>query len=154
MDDRRPGHVALRIGRISESGRIYLITTTTYRRQKLFTDFNLACATAAEFANPRLLGQSKLLAWVLMPDHGHWLVDLGRGDFLPALMARLKSQSSRAANQYRAIGAPVWARAYHDRALRQEDCLITMARYIVANPLRAGIVTNIGDYPFWDAIWL
>ena len=23
-----------------------------------------------------------------------------------------------------------------------------------ANPLRAGLVTRIGDYPHWDAIWL
>ena len=29
-----------------------------------------------------------------------------------------------------------------------------VARYIVANPLRAGLVEKIGDYPFWDAVWL
>jgi len=29
-----------------------------------------------------------------------------------------------------------------------------MARYIVANPLRAGLVERIGDYPLWDATWL
>ncbi|MGB4488330.1 MAG: transposase, partial [Pseudomonas veronii] len=25
---------------------------------------------------------------------------------------------------------------------------------IVANPLRAGLVEHIGQYPLWDAIWL
>ena len=30
----------------------------------------------------------------------------------------------------------------------------TMARYIIANPLRAGLVEHIGQYPLWDAIWL
>jgi hypothetical protein len=29
-----------------------------------------------------------------------------------------------------------------------------MARYIIANPLRAGLVDRIGDYPLWDAMWL
>ncbi|MBB5859537.1 hypothetical protein GGR69_001194 [Xanthomonas arboricola] len=29
-----------------------------------------------------------------------------------------------------------------------------MARYLIANPLRAGLVARVGDYPFWDAIWL
>jgi hypothetical protein len=29
-----------------------------------------------------------------------------------------------------------------------------MARYVVANPLRAGLVKRLGDYPLWDAIWL
>jgi len=29
-----------------------------------------------------------------------------------------------------------------------------IARYIVANPLRAGLVSRVGDYPLWDACWL
>ena len=29
-----------------------------------------------------------------------------------------------------------------------------VARYIVANPLRAGLVERVGDYPYWDAVWL
>jgi hypothetical protein len=32
--------------------------------------------------------------------------------------------------------------------------LLAMARYIVANPLRAGIAHSLADYPHWDAIWL
>ena len=38
-------------------------------------------------------------------------------------------------------------------SLAEPDELAT-ARYVVANPLRAGLVTSIGDYPFWDAAWL
>ncbi|MFV3290267.1 transposase, partial [Pseudomonas sp. NY11955] len=29
-----------------------------------------------------------------------------------------------------------------------------VARYIVANPIRAGLVSRVGDYPHWDAVWL
>jgi hypothetical protein len=29
-----------------------------------------------------------------------------------------------------------------------------IARYIVGNPLQAGLVDRIGDYPHWDAVWL
>jgi hypothetical protein len=28
------------------------------------------------------------------------------------------------------------------------------ARYLVANPLRPGLVERIGDYPYWNAVWL
>ncbi|MBB4653636.1 hypothetical protein GGR73_000135 [Xanthomonas sp. F14] len=28
----------------------------------------------------------------------------------------------------------------------------TVARYLIANPLRAELVERVGDYPFWDAI--
>ena len=42
----------------------------------------------------------------------------------------------------------------YDRAARKHDDIRRIARYIVANPLRAGLVQNIGDYPHWDCIWM
>jgi putative transposase len=38
--------------------------------------------------------------------------------------------------------------------LRHEDDLAKLPRYIVANPLRAGLVERVGDYSHWDAVWL
>ena len=35
-----------------------------------------------------------------------------------------------------------------------DEDLKKTARYIVANPLRAGLVKRLGDYPHWDALWL
>ncbi|MFV3292807.1 transposase, partial [Pseudomonas sp. NY11955] len=29
-----------------------------------------------------------------------------------------------------------------------------VARYIIANPIRAGLVSRVGDYSHWDAVWL
>jgi hypothetical protein len=49
---------------------------------------------------------------------------------------------------------PLWQTGYHDRAIRDGEDLLPFARYIVANPLRAGLVEKIGDYPLWDASWL
>ncbi len=50
--------------------------------------------------------------------------------------------------------SPVWQKAFQDRALRKDDDIKVAARYIVANPLRAGLVDRIGDYPYWNAVWL
>jgi hypothetical protein len=38
--------------------------------------------------------------------------------------------------------------------LRREEDVLSVARYIVVNPLRAGLVARVGDYPLWDAVWL
>jgi len=38
--------------------------------------------------------------------------------------------------------------------LRLDEKIIEVARYIVANPLRAGLVNCLGDYSHWDAVWL
>lgn len=88
-----------------------------------------------------------------MPDHVHWLVQLPEGLTLGSLMRRLKGRSALALNDGTS-GGRVWAPAYHDRALRREDDVRAAARYLVANPVRAGIVGRVGDYPLWDAVWL
>ncbi|MNN75503.1 hypothetical protein D3C81_1918110 [compost metagenome] len=48
----------------------------------------------------------------------------------------------------------VWQSGYHDHALRRDEDLKAAARYLVANPLRAGLVKSVRDYPFWNAVWL
>ena len=50
--------------------------------------------------------------------------------------------------------AKVWQKGFHDHAIRRDEDIKAVARYIIANPLRAGMVDRIGDYPFWDAVWL
>ncbi len=83
-----------------------------------------------------------------MPDHWHGLVELGERDNLSIVMNRLKAFTSRSMN------GPVWDRGFHDRALRRDENVIAVARYIVANPLRAGLVQNVMDYPYWHCVWL
>ena len=83
----------------------------------------------------------------------HWLVAL-RDTPLDALMRRFKSNSARSINRHLNRQGALWQQGYHDRALRHDDDLLATARYIVANPLRAGLVKRIGDYPLWDAVWL
>ncbi|MFO1430843.1 MAG: transposase [Candidatus Competibacteraceae bacterium] len=93
------------------------------------------------------------LAWVIMPDHLHWLIQL-RNMPLQQLMQGVKSRSAIAINRRLGTDGQVWQKGYYDHALRKEEDIKALARYIVANPLRAGLVTKIGDYPLWDAVWL
>ena len=95
-----------------------------------------------------------MLAWVLMPDHAHWLIQLGANDALKDSIARLKSASARSVNYVLGRKGTLWARAYYDHALRPDEDLKTVARYIIGNPVRDGLVAQIGDYPFWDAVWV
>lgn len=152
-DPTSRGHRALRRGRHSLAGHCYLLTTATYQRQRLFDDPRLAATACGAFTNAAP-ADATLLAWVLMPDHVHWLLQLGHHTPLARAVACLKAASTRAVNTQRAVQAPVWARAYHDHAVRHDADLRAVARYVIANPLRAGLVQHLGAYPFWDAIWL
>ncbi len=146
------GH-ALRKGRVSEAGRIYLVTTVVRDRRPVFADWQLGRVLANVMRQAELQRRVESLAWVVMPDHLHWLFRLNDGA-LDALLRDVKSQSGRRINQVAALPSPLWQQGYHDRAVRHDDDLRAMARYIVANPLRAGLVTRVGDYSLWDAVWL
>ena len=89
-----------------------------------------------------------------MPDHLHLLVRLGALGNLSSLIGRIKARSTKAVQRAKSLPSPVWAKGYHDRALRRDDDLKEVARYIVDNPVRARLVRRCGDYPFWDAVWL
>jgi REP element-mobilizing transposase RayT len=150
----KPGHHALRRGRVSLPHQVYLVTTPTWQRQPVFLDFQAACVAARCFEDSGLLGDARMLAWVLMPDHVHWLVQVGAQDSLSTVVNRLKSASGRQVNRLLGKQGPLWQKAFHDHALRAEEEVRTMARSMVANPLRAGLVQRMGDYPFWNAMWV
>ncbi|WP_201018893.1 REP-associated tyrosine transposase [Pseudomonas cichorii] len=143
----------LRKGRYSETGRIYLLTSVVHERRQIFDDWRAGRLLVDEFRKAQQEGRAHSLAWVVMPDHFHWLVELQSGS-LGLLMRRVKSGSSRAVMAAVGADSQVWQKGYHDRAVRREEDLRSIARYIVANPLRAGLVNRVGDYPLWDAVWL
>ena len=106
-----------------------------------------------QFKRAQEQGLATSLAWVVMPDHFHWLISLEKGA-LDNLMCRAKSLSTRAINQSTGQTGRRWQQGYHDHALRRDEDIKQMARYVIANPLRAGLVQRVGDYPLWDAIWV
>jgi putative transposase len=143
----KPHSKDLRCGRWSEIGRPYHITTATLDRQHVFSDLHPARVLIQALKASDNQGRTETLAFVVMPDHLHWLFILKVGRLQDAVGA-VKSVTAHRLHR------PIWQDAYHDHALRQEEDLRDIARYIVRNPLRAGLVKSLGDYPHWDAKWL
>ena len=151
----RPEGYALRKGRFSQINCIYLITTVTHNRLPIFKQLPSARLLVSVLRNSDHENLTRTLAWVIMPDHLHWLFELRSNLKLSQVMRRVKGRSARQINQQKKqVGQKLWQAGFHDRAIRKEDELLGTARYVVANPLRAGLVTKIGDYPHWDSVWL
>jgi REP element-mobilizing transposase RayT len=106
----------------------------------------LSSGTCADGANP--------ICWVLMPDHFHALVQLGDATSLARWVQRLKALATMECHRVEGATARVWSRAFHDHALRQEEDVLGTARYVLNNPVRAGLVDDLMRYPYWDANWL
>ena len=140
----------LRLGRWSSEGQIYFLTITTKDRIHLFERFWSARVVIGVLARQRC----RTWAYVLMPDHLHWLIQLGDRPSLSDLVRDFKSESARRLNQHLGGSGTVWQRGFHDRAVRAHEDLPTVARYLVRNPIRAGLVAKAGDYSHWDAAWI
>ena len=138
----------LRRGRFSEAGRVYLLTLVCADRIAEFGPFSAARTVVRVMHQPAVAAVAETLAFVVMPDHVHWLILLRDDAALGEVVRRFKARVTLA------LGQRVWQRGFHDHALRRDEELASVARYIVANPVRAGLVRHAGDYSHWDAAWL
>lgn len=141
------GH-ALRKGRRSIDGQLYLVTIVTRDRAPIFKHLIAARCAVHCLYDDDVTGQARTLAHVIMPDHVHWMLQLGEAGDLSAVVRLYKAKVSAG------LSRRVWQRGFHDRAIRRGEDVVSASRYMVANPLRAGLVAEIGDYPHWDAVWL
>jgi REP element-mobilizing transposase RayT len=141
-------------GRISLAYNAYFVTTVTHNRIPYFNDFYCARLLVTEMRKLHEKNQIESMAWVIMPDHLHWLFQLQESQSLSQIVQLLKGRSAHKINHYLQRQGSIWDRAFHDHALRKDEDIKNIARYIVANPLRAKLVKTLNDYPMWDAAWL
>ncbi|HEC19303.1 MAG TPA: transposase [Gammaproteobacteria bacterium] len=148
MTEAQKGSRHLRQGRHSQTGQIYLLTTCTHNRQKLFTLKPIARLVINSLHWLEQQGRMGLLAAVVMPDHLHFVAQLHTGT-LNQLMQSLKGYTGREINQLLGKNGPIWQRQYHDHALRTDEDLNQVILYCLQNPQRAGLVDDFHYYPHW-----
>jgi hypothetical protein len=69
--------------------------------------------------------------------------------YLPRFIAKWKQKSGFAYRE--STGIALWQGGYFDHVLRDEENRDALVRYIIANPIRAGLVLDVRDYPFWGS---
>jgi len=141
-------------GRRSITGQVYLITACTKNREPLFTNFNLARIVVNHMMKAQQRGDLIFISWVIMPDHFHFLISLEGDSNLSDVIGYIKGTTSHQICKGLNRQGGIWQAGFHDHAIHNEENVIDAARYIVANPLRAGIVKSLKQYPHWDSIYL
>jgi len=97
---------------------------------------------------------ASVFAYCFMPDHLHLLVAVPAGSDLVQLVRHFKQLSAYCFRRERSR-VPLWQARFYDHALRSEEKLPDVARYIWENPVRAGLAENPSAYPYsgslvWD----
>jgi putative transposase len=94
----------------------------------------------------------RLLAWCLMPNHVHVVIDVleGRAS-LGTIVRSWKSFTARRANEQLGRSGAFWHADYFDRYMRDEGQLNRTVEYVEQNPVKAGLVSDAADWPWSSA---
>ena len=151
MKQDRGSH-RLRIGRFSEIGQYYLLTSSTHGRIPIFTRPKAAEIVLSSLYWIQNEGRILLECAVVMPDHLHFIAQLC-SESLAELMRTLKGHTAREINRLLSRKGPLWQPQYHDHAIRKDEVLKEVTLYCLHNPVRAGLVSDFRDYPYWYCRW-
>ena len=91
-----------------------------------------------------------VLAYCFMPDHLHAVVQGQTAQANLARFVRLAKQRSGFLF-VRKTGRRLWQASYFDRTLRGDEALADVVRYLINNPVLAGLVDSPSAYPFWGS---
>ncbi len=69
------------------------------------------------------------------------------------LVGRTKGRSARRINAVDGRQGRIWQPGFHDHAVRAEESIEAAANYMIHNPVRAGLVADPHEYPYWDTVW-
>jgi putative transposase len=128
----------------------YFLTFCVHERRPVFHDPSAVQLVLDQIRFTSIEQGVENSAYCFMPDHFHMLVTATADSTDLRKFATLTKQRSGWRFGRRGAGR-LWQPGYYDRVLREEEATPAVVRYIVENPVRAGIVKSPGDYPHWGS---
>lgn len=126
----------------------YLLTFVAFDRSKVFSSAAAVALVLEQFLRAAEEQQFEILVYCFMPDHVHLVVGGLTDD------ADLKA-FVRLAKQYSGYRYPrthgrerLWQKGFNDHIVRDDVDLLDRVRYVVNNPVAAGLVKRPQDYRF------
>ena len=125
----------------------YFLTFCTDRRRPVFVEDDRVELVLAHILRAAGNCGFVVLAYCFMPDHVHLLIE-GRTEDADCRRFIARAKQFSGFHFKRRFGYALWQRYGFERTLRDRDATLSVARYIVENPLRAGLVQRVADYRY------
>jgi putative transposase len=133
--------------RLIDDGLIYHVINRGNNRQDVFrkpADFQAFLVALAELKERKPF---KLYGYCLLNNHFHLLLR-PTGAIISRIMQSLLVSHTQRYHRHHRSGGHVWQGRFKSPVIQNDEHLLTVLRYIEANPLRAGIVKNASQYPW------
>ena len=126
----------------------YFVTICTHTRRSVFVSGAVVATVEQRLRESAERHGFSPYAYCFMPDHVHVLLVAERENADLRACVRLFKQTSAFDVKRMSGGDCLWQQGYHERVVRSDEASMSVARYILENPVRAGLTRTFQDYPF------
>jgi putative transposase len=128
----------------------YFLTVCTLDRARHFTRETTVSMAVSQILQSGSDHDIDITTYCVMPDHIH-LLATGTTEAAD-LCSFMKIAKQKVGWDFRQEkGTYLWQDGFYDHVLRTEDATPAVIRYIINNPVRAGLVSRPQDYPSWGS---
>jgi putative transposase len=142
----RPSIVPVpRLPRLQVAGGVYHVTSRGNRRQTVFHD-DTDYSAFIEYLETVVQQYSwRCHGYCLMPNHFHLLIETPEPNISEG-MQRLNSRYAQWFNRRHGYSGHLFQGRFYGRLVESAYHLLELARYVVANPVRAGLCSHAGEW--------
>ena len=135
----------------AEPGNAVFFTIRSYTGRPFLAADELCDRVIRELRESREKDGCWVNAYCLMPDHIHFIAGVSKpGSSVLTFASHFKGRAAHGARELGHAGR-LWQNKWYDHVLRKSESLIEIGKYILANPVRAGLVESAEDWP-WSGI--
>jgi putative transposase len=140
-----------RLGRLFDTSPLYFVTFCTHLRKPYLARDEVHPAFVAYSERAQCKFNIAVGRYVIMPDHVHLFVRGSQVFSLGPWVGLLKQALAKAARSSRAK-TQLWEEGFFDHALRTNESYSQKWSYVRENPVRAGLVKSVEDWPYQGEI--
>lgn len=147
------GHLQ-RLVHVWEKSPVYFITTGVAGRRPLLAGNGVHAILHTEWSGMRERHGWEVGRYVVMPDHVHFFVApmLAETKPLSNAIGKWKEWTAKRIKATGGVAAPIWQPAFFDHLLRSKESREAKWNYVCENPVRAGLVRRVEDWPYAGSI--
>ena len=148
-----------RLSRVFASHPQYFITVCTQARRAILHSDDVVQILRDEWHTAQERHGWVVGRYVIMPDHVHFFcAEHAPAKSLAAFVGAWKEWTSKRMVRELNLTMPIWQPEFFDHVLRSDESFAEKWEYVRQNPVRAGLVEQVADWPHqgfvhYDAHW-
>ena len=136
----------------AKANAVFFITLCSLNKRQIFVKNEFNTEVIEYLKSERKRVGHAVYVFCLMPEHLHLLLSpLETGNTVIRFMGALSSQITRLSWRYGFSGR-LLQRSFYDHIIRKHEDLRRIAEYILANPVRRGLIERWQDYQYCGLI--